>query len=267
LRIRLDDGTHVFGKVYAKNHLRSDRWYKLGRTILYGALEDESPFRTVRRLAQHEDHVMRLMQEAGVPIPEPMGIVELTPGREYMLVTEFLDGVTEMSDAVVDESVLDSAMWSVSKMWDRGLAHRDIKPANVLVSRNGIHLIDHAFGEIRPSPWRQAIDLANMMLSLAAHLPAAVVYERARDHFTDDEIAEAFAATGGVTIPGELRNTLSRMDHDALAEFRALVPQRAPIRIQRWTRRRVMALVGLLSLAAVAAWLLVLNRSIVSGLL
>ncbi|MEA2002007.1 MAG: phosphatase PAP2 family protein [Actinomycetota bacterium] len=267
LRITLSDNTHVFGKLYANNHLRSDRWYKLGRTILYGSLEDESSFRTVRRLAEHEDHVMRLMRDAGVPIPEPLGIVELTPGREYMLVTEFLDGVAEMSEAEVDEGVVDSAMWSVSKMWDQGLAHRDIKPANVLVGRRGLYLIDHAFGEIRPSPWRQAIDLANMMLSLAAHLPTAVIYERARDHFSEDDLAEAFAATRGVTIPGELRNTLKAMDHDAQLEFRNLAPQRSPIRIQRWTRRRVLGLCALVVIAAFAVWLVLLNRSMVRELL
>jgi hypothetical protein len=40
----------LFGKLYALNHLRSDRWYKLGRMMLYGALEDEKPFNSVRRL-------------------------------------------------------------------------------------------------------------------------------------------------------------------------------------------------------------------------
>lgn len=43
LRITIADGTKLFGKLYATNHLRADRWYKLGRTVLYGALEDESP--------------------------------------------------------------------------------------------------------------------------------------------------------------------------------------------------------------------------------
>ena len=46
LRVRLagDPDTYVFGKLYAMNHVRSDRWYKTGRTILYGRLEDEVPF-------------------------------------------------------------------------------------------------------------------------------------------------------------------------------------------------------------------------------
>jgi hypothetical protein len=42
LRIKVagDPPTVLFGKLYARNHLRSDRWYKLGRELLYGRLED-----------------------------------------------------------------------------------------------------------------------------------------------------------------------------------------------------------------------------------
>ena len=57
-------------------------------------------------------------------------------------------------------------------------------------------LIDVAFVQVRPSPWRQAVDLANMMLVLAVRTDAERVYERALRFFTPDEIAEAFAATG-----------------------------------------------------------------------
>ena len=39
----------LFGKLYALNHLRSDRWYKLARTVIYGRLEDEKPFSTVTK--------------------------------------------------------------------------------------------------------------------------------------------------------------------------------------------------------------------------
>src|SRR4029450_13624404 len=32
---------YIFAKLYAKSHVRADRSYKLGRAILYGALEGE----------------------------------------------------------------------------------------------------------------------------------------------------------------------------------------------------------------------------------
>jgi hypothetical protein len=47
--------------------VRADRWYKLWRTILYGALEDERPFYSVRQLTQYENHGLRLLREAGIP--------------------------------------------------------------------------------------------------------------------------------------------------------------------------------------------------------
>ena len=61
----------LFGKLYAQNHLRADRWYKLGRELLYGRLEDEKPFNTVRRLVQQEDYALRLMRDHGLPSLPP----------------------------------------------------------------------------------------------------------------------------------------------------------------------------------------------------
>jgi hypothetical protein len=57
LRITVEGNppTYLFGKLYARSHLRADRWYKLGRELLYGRLEDETPFNTERRLVQQED--------------------------------------------------------------------------------------------------------------------------------------------------------------------------------------------------------------------
>ncbi len=267
LRIGLADGGYIFAKLYAQNHLRSDRWYKLGRTLLYGALEDETSYRSVRRLAEHEDHVMRLMAAGGIPIPEPLGIVEITHGREYLLVTEFLDAAGEMSQSVVSEPVVDAGLQAVRAMWDSGLAHRDIKPANILVRNDDIYLIDHAFGEIRPSPWRQAVDLANMMLTLSVGYPPEEVHSRAALIFSDDEIGEAFAVARSVTIPGELRTAIKSGPDDLLARNRQLAAPRQPIGIQRWTPRRISALVAVIGGAAVIARLIALNLSIVGRLL
>ena len=118
----------------------------------------------------------------------------MTPEREYLLVTEFFDGAEEIGDAEVDDDVIDQGLRIVRQLWDAGLAHRDIKPANLLVQNGRVRLIDVFFVQVRPSPWRQAVDLANMMLVLAVRSDAPRVYQRALRYFTPDEIAEAFAA-------------------------------------------------------------------------
>ena len=256
--VKGDPDTYLFAKLYAITHLRSDRWYKLGRTLLYGRLEDEKPFNTVRRLVQYEDYVLRLMQAAKLPVAEPYGFVEITPEREYLLVTELFDGAEEIGDAEVDTSIIDQGLVIVRRMWEAGIAHRDIKPANLMVLRGEVKVIDTAFAEVRPSPWRQAVDLANMMLVLALRSDARTVYERARRHFSEEEITEAFAATRGLTMPSQLRRMIREQGKDLHEEFLDLLPERpAPIPIQRWTVRRVGLLLAVLVAGLVAASLFV----------
>jgi tRNA A-37 threonylcarbamoyl transferase component Bud32 len=252
LRVVGDPDTYLFGKLYAMNHVRADRWYKLGRTLLYGRLEDETPFGTVRRLVQYEDYTLRLLRDTGIPTATPYGIVELTPEREYLLVTEFFDGAREIGDpsVEVDDTVIDEGLHLVRQLWDAGLAHRDIKPANIMVRDGHIHLIDVAFVQVRPSPWRQAVDLANMMLVLAVRTDAERVYQRALQFFTADEIAEAFAAARGVASPSQLRSVMKQDGRGLLEQFRAMAPARPAISLQRWSIRRV-AVAAVLVAAAV----------------
>jgi hypothetical protein len=108
-----------------------------------------------------------------------------------------------------------------------------------------VHLIDLAFAAIRPTPWRQAVDLANMMMSLALYAPPELVYERALRVFDDDELAEAFAASRGITVPTQLRTLLRREGGGVDAVLRDLAPSRPPVAIQRWTVRRAALTVGL----------------------
>ena len=239
LRIHRVDGPDLFAKLYASTHLRSDRSYKLGRALLYGRLEDEHHFSSVRRLIQHEDYMLHVLQRVGIDSLEPLGIVEITPDREYLLVGEFLDGAVEIADAEITVDVVDRGLAAVSGLWDAGLAHRDIKPANVMVRDDHVHLVDLSFAEVRPSPWRQAVDLANMMLVLALGSTPELVYERALLRFSEDDIAEAFAACRGVTIPSALRAALDRDGRDLIGCFRRLAPSRAPVAIQRWSLRRI----------------------------
>ena len=207
----------------------------------------------MRRLVEYEDYALRLLHDIGVPTARPYGIVEITPEREYMLVTEFFAGAVEIGKAEVDEKVIDQGLQLIRRLWDAGIAHRDIKPGNLMVHDGTLVLIDVAFAQVRPSPWRQAVDLGNMMLVLAVRTDPQRVYQRALRYFSPAELAEAFAATRGVASPTQLRAFMKRDPRDLLGEFRALAPARPPIVLQRWSLRRLGLAAGMLFVVGAAS--------------
>jgi hypothetical protein len=244
LRMTLQDGSRVFGKIYSTSHERADRWYRFGRTILYGQLEDETAVGSVRRLAAYEDYALRLLADNGVRVARTYGLVELTPNREYMLVTEFFENARNLGDSQVDEVVVDEGLGMVRTFWDIGVAHRDIKPANLLVQDGHLQLVDVSGLEVRPSPWRQAVDLSNMLLTLALRTDPERVYRRATRVFTPEEIAEACASAVGLTIPTELQAKLRADGRPLLDRFRQLAPPRHRVSIQRWSAQRLLLTAG-----------------------
>jgi hypothetical protein len=124
-------------------------------------------------------------------------------------------------------------------------------------------LIDTGFAQVRPSPWRQAIDLANMMLVLGLRSDARTVYERALELFTPDEVAEAFAATHGIASPNQLRSELKGDQRNLVDEFRSLAPTRRRIPIQVWSFKRVLVTIGTVLLTLIAFALVAGNARIV----
>ena len=251
IAVKSDDGrrdTYVFGKLYAATHVRSDRWYKLGRTLLYGRLEDEKPFHSVRRLVQYEDYVLRLLHDAGLPVSRPLGIVEITPEREYLLVTEFIDGAREIGEAEVDEAVIDQGLSVVRRMWEIGLAHRDIKPANLLV-RDGTlfahrHRVRRGAAQPVAAGGRPGQHDAGPG---AAHRRRAGVRAGPGCSSPTRRSPRPSPRPAGSPCRRSCGGCSAQQGRDLHAQFLQLLPYRLPpVRIQLWSWRRVVLTIATL---------------------
>ena len=109
-------------------------------------------------------------------------------------------------------------------------------------------LIDVAFMQVRPSPWREAVDLANMMLVLAVRTDAERVYQRALRFFTARRDRRGLRRRPGHRQPDASCATVMKRDgRDLLAQFRALAPERRPISLQRWSVKRFALVLALLA--------------------
>jgi len=249
-RIEFEIGSGGMATVYLAQDLKHDRKVavKVLRPELAAVLGAErflSEIKTTANL-QHP-HILALFDsgEADGFLFYVMPYVEGESLRDRLT----KHGELPLTDAV---RILRDVADAMAAAHAKGVVHRDIKPSNLMVREGRLFVVDVAFAAVRPSPWRQAVDLANMMLVLGLVAGAEDVYERARDRFTDDELAEAFAASRSVTIPGQLRARLRSCDDDLVARFRALAPARPRVKIQRWSLRRLALTVWVLVVATLS---------------
>jgi hypothetical protein len=126
LRIRLAGGRTLFGKLYATSHLRADRWYKIGRTILYGALEDERSFNSVRRMVVR-GHMLRYLRDQGIGRRSRL-VRGALPEREYLLVCGFIEDAVEIHEARGRRGPIRSSVALVRDLWDSGRRTRTSSP-------------------------------------------------------------------------------------------------------------------------------------------
>ena len=137
LRLRVETATEGTGtahhlrvrQLFAMNHVQADRWYKIGRRILYGRLEDEAPSRASAGWSSTRTTLSGCWAP-GVPTATPYGIVEITPEARVHARHQLHRGAVEIGEADVDDAVIDQALGIMRVLWGAGLAHPGPPAAN-----------------------------------------------------------------------------------------------------------------------------------------
>ena len=165
------------------------------------------------------------------PPPTPYGIVEMTPEREYILVTSFIDGASEIGDAEVDDSGHRRGARAHPPPVGRGPGpprHQARQPAGP--RRRGVpdRRVLRPGAPVAVAPGRRPRE-HDAGPRPSAPTPSGCTAGRC-GYFTADDIAEAFAATRGVASPTQLRAMMKQDGRDLIGEFRRLAPERPPHR-------------------------------------
>ncbi|MGC9037379.1 MAG: KEOPS complex kinase/ATPase Bud32 [Candidatus Micrarchaeia archaeon] len=106
-----------------------------------------------------EAHAMLAAKKAGVSVPA----VYATGSDEIYM--EFVKGVL-MRDSVFDQKIIADVGIELAKLHNAGIAHGDFTPANILLTKDGVCVIDLGLAEPNAGIEEKAIDLLLMKRSL-----------------------------------------------------------------------------------------------------
>jgi len=218
------DGAPLFIKVLGSDQRDADLLYRAWRFIRLREVGDARPAASLIQAVEHQALVAVMAERAGVAVPAVRQVITTADGSA-LLVMDRVDGssldlipVRRLSDTMLRK------LWEqVDGLHRARIAHRSLRPANVVADGTGRPwVVDFSFAELGATPRQMALDVAELLASLAAIIGA------------DRAVAGAAAVIGP----------------DRVA---AAVPLLQPLALSAGTRRAMAGQKGLLTQTRAAA--------------
>ncbi len=218
------DGESLFIKVLGSDQRDADLLYRAYRVIRLRDVGDTRPAASLIQAVEHQALAAIMAERAGVAVPSVRQVIRSSDGSA-LLVMDRVDGSS--LDLIPEPRLTDvmiGALWKqVDRLHGAGIAHRSLRAANIVVD----HLcqpwiVDFSFSELGATERQIALDVAELMASLAAIVGP------------DRAVAGATAAIGRRGVA-------------------AAVPLLQPLALSAGTRRAIAHRDGLLTKTRVAA--------------
>jgi undecaprenyl-diphosphatase len=218
------DGNGLFVKVFGSDQRDADLLYRAWRGIRLRGVGDTRPAASLVKAVEHEALLAVMAERAGVAVPHVGQIIKAEDGS--VLLTMDLVAGTSLdqvpADRITDQ--LAGSLWrEVSRLHQARIAHRSLHGSNIMTGPDGSAvLVDFSFAELAATSRQRAIDVAELLTSLAGRIGP------------DRAVASAAAAIGA----------------DGVA---TAVPLLQPLALSAGTRRAIKGQDGLLKNTRVAA--------------
>ena len=218
------DGRALFVKVFGSDQRDADLLYRGWRGVRLRGVGDTRPAASLFRAVEHEALLAVMAERAGVAVPHVGQVIRAEDGS-VLLTMELVAGqsLDEVpADRITDQFAGD--LWrEVGRLHQARIAHRSLHGTNIMISQNGCpRLVDFSFAELAATSRQRAIDVAELLTSLASRIGP------------DRAVAAAAAVIGA----------------DGVA---AAVPLLQPLALSASTRREIKGQDGLLKNTRAAA--------------
>ena len=166
------DGRPLFVKVFGSDQRDADLLYRAYRGIRLRGVGDTSPAASLLRAVEHEALVAVMAERAGVAVPHVGQVIKAGDGS-VLLTMELIPGRSldrVPADSITDE--LAREVWrEVSRLHQARIAHRSLHGTNIMIGQDGCpRLADFSFAELAATSRQRAIDVAELLTSLAGRI-------------------------------------------------------------------------------------------------
>jgi glycosyltransferase 2 family protein len=242
----------AFVKLLGRDERAAELLMRTVRRLRVRGLADERPGWSSINLVRHEALASCLAAGRGVPTPRLLAVGETVDG-DGLCAFEHLDAVrlADLGPDDIDDRLLDLIWAAVEALRSARLAHRWLDSTHILIDDHGApHLIDHRWSSIDADDRLLAIDVADLVTSLAALVGVDRAVASAARHLAPTSLAEAIPLVQPLVLAPATR-TLVDESPELLDEVRDSLSRAARVdeyelaELQRLSLARVMGWVGI----------------------
>jgi undecaprenyl-diphosphatase len=183
----------LFVKVLGQDERDADLLYRAYRFVRLRRLGDSRPAASLRQAVEHQALVGLMAEQAGVHVPHVERVAEAHDGSA-LVAMHLVNGrsLEQLPGEEVTNDMLDRLWTDVERLHRAGIAHRSLRTANVMMDESGVPwIVDFSFSELAATDRQVAIDVAELLASLAALVGPERAVDRATAVIGPEGIAPA----------------------------------------------------------------------------
>ena len=166
------DGNGLFVKVFGSDQRDADLLYRAWRGLRLRGVGDTRPAASLFKAVEHEALLGVMAERAGVAVPHVGQVIRAEDGS--VLLTMDLVAGTSLDEVPADritDQVARTLWCEVGRLHQARIAHRSLHGGNIMVGQDGSAVLaDFSFAELAATSRQRAIDVAELLTSLAGRI-------------------------------------------------------------------------------------------------